>query len=251
MDRGIAAGGDRAARPAFAARDRCHDRAGLSGAGARAIARHPSGDIPSAATGRDFHRTYRLSRHADAFDRSRAEGMDGAWGKRRARRHPEAGDGHQPRRQQRRDESCRAGSARAARAARRHHGMVALRRAARDCFRRKNCATAFMAARSRRRSCWRAIRNTCAGCDRRLSPRSIAMEKDYRWLSTHRPAPFAWQAQDLHASGAAGDATLASADKGEQPARSWRAAFCELLADVDKFDLADADERPEGLTAFR
>ena len=33
-------------------------------------------------------------------------------------------------------------------------------------------------------------------------PASIAMEKDYRWLSAHRPAPFAWQAQDIHRSGA-------------------------------------------------
>src|SRR6195256_1298694 len=46
-------------------------------------------------------------------------------------------------------------------------------------------------------------------------PNSIAMEKQYRWLSAHRPVPFAWQAQDLHSSGAAGDATLASAEKGE------------------------------------
>src|SRR2546429_5004585 len=44
----------------------------------------------------------------------------------------------------------------------------------------------------------------------------IAIEKQHRWLSTQRPAPFAWQAQDLHASGAAGDATKATADKGEQ-----------------------------------
>ena len=56
-------------------------------------------------------------------------------------------------------------------------------------------------------------------------PSSIAMEKDHRWLSAHRPAPFAWQAQDLHGSGAVGDATQASAEKGEScsitaPARS-------------------------------
>src|SRR6195952_4853446 len=64
----------------------------------------------------------------------------------------------------------------------------------------------------------------------------IAMEKDYRWLSTQRPAPFAWQAQDLHTSGAVGDATLASADKGEQLLEHGARAFCELLADVDRFD---------------
>jgi creatinine amidohydrolase len=67
-------------------------------------------------------------------------------------------------------------------------------------------------------------------------PASIAMEKDYRWLSAHRPAPFAWAAQDLHPSGAAGDATLASAEKGRRLLDHGAAAFCELLADVDKFD---------------
>ena len=67
-------------------------------------------------------------------------------------------------------------------------------------------------------------------------PTSIAMEKDCRWLSAHRPAPFAWQAQDLHASGAAGDATMASAEKGERLLDHGARAFCELLADVDKFD---------------
>jgi creatinine amidohydrolase len=67
-------------------------------------------------------------------------------------------------------------------------------------------------------------------------PTSIAMEKDYRWLSAHRPAPFAWQAQDLHSSGAAGDATMASAEKGERLLDHGARAFCELLTDVDKFD---------------
>jgi len=67
-------------------------------------------------------------------------------------------------------------------------------------------------------------------------PRSIAMEQDYRWLAAHRPAPFAWQAQDLHASGAAGDATRASAELGQRLLDHGARAFCELLADVDKFD---------------
>jgi creatinine amidohydrolase len=65
---------------------------------------------------------------------------------------------------------------------------------------------------------------------------SIAMEKEYRWLSTQRPAPFAWQAQDLHKSGAVGDASMASAEKGERLLDHGARAFCELLADVDKFD---------------
>ncbi|MDP1881868.1 MAG: creatininase family protein [Bradyrhizobium sp.] len=76
-------------------------------------------------------------------------------------------------------------------------------------------------------------------------PRSIAMEKQYRWLSAHRPVPFAWQAQDLHPSGAAGDATLASAEKGERLLDHGAHAFCELLADVDSFDPATLSNTPQ------
>lgn len=64
----------------------------------------------------------------------------------------------------------------------------------------------------------------------------IAMAKNYRWLSTQRPSPFAWQAQDLHPSGAVGDATQASAEKGERLIDQGARALCELLAEVDKFD---------------
>jgi len=77
-------------------------------------------------------------------------------------------------------------------------------------------------------------------------PNSIAMEKDYRRLGAHRPAPFAWQAQDLHASGAAGDATQASAEKGQRLLDQGAQAFCELLADVDKFDPGTFSNGPTG-----
>jgi creatinine amidohydrolase len=75
---------------------------------------------------------------------------------------------------------------------------------------------------------------------------SIAMEKDYRWLSAHRPAPFAWQAQDLHSSGAVGDATTATAEKGQLLLDHGARAFCELLADVDKFDPETFSDGPKG-----
>jgi creatinine amidohydrolase len=74
---------------------------------------------------------------------------------------------------------------------------------------------------------------------------AIAMAKKYRWLSTQRPAPFAWQAQDLHPSGAAGDATQASAEKGERLIDQGARAFCELLADVDQFDLLTLSNIPK------
>jgi creatinine amidohydrolase len=76
-------------------------------------------------------------------------------------------------------------------------------------------------------------------------PASVAMEKDYRWLSAHRPAPFAWQAQDLHPSGAAGDATLASAEEGQRLLDHGARAFCELLADVDNFDVMKLSRGPD------
>jgi creatinine amidohydrolase len=89
-------------------------------------------------------------------------------------------------------------------------------------------------------------RHVRAGKIADFHPASVAMEKDYRWLSAHRPAPFAWQAQDLHSSGAAGDATLASAEKGEALLDHGARAFCELLADINRFDpdtLSDSPKR--------
>jgi creatinine amidohydrolase len=74
--------------------------------------------------------------------------------------------------------------------------------------------------------------------------RGIAMEKQYRWLSTQRPAPFAWQAQDLHPGGAVGNATLASGEKGEALLEHGARGFIELLEDVDKFDVSDLARGP-------
>ncbi len=74
--------------------------------------------------------------------------------------------------------------------------------------------------------------------------RSIGIEKQYRWLSTQRPAPFAWQAQDLHPSGAVGNPTLASAEKGEALLEHGARRFIELLEDVDKFDVRDFARKP-------
>jgi creatinine amidohydrolase len=71
-----------------------------------------------------------------------------------------------------------------------------------------------------------------------FEPRTVAMERDHRWLNAQRPAPFAWQAQDLHPSGAIGDASAASAEKGRQMLDHGARSFCELLADVDRFDPA-------------
>jgi creatinine amidohydrolase len=76
-------------------------------------------------------------------------------------------------------------------------------------------------------------------------PSTIAMEKDYRWLSAGRPAPFAWQAEDLHPSGAIGDATQATAEKGGQLLKHGAKAFCELLDDMHRFDATVFDREPD------
>src|SRR6201999_1977546 len=56
---------------------------------------------------------------------------------------------------------------------------------------------------------------------------AVVMEKEFRWLSTQRPAPFAWQAQDLNPAGAVGDAREASAEKGERLLDHGARAFYE------------------------
>ncbi|HVX91962.1 MAG TPA: creatininase family protein [Xanthobacteraceae bacterium] len=75
-------------------------------------------------------------------------------------------------------------------------------------------------------------------------PSSIAMERDFKWLHTYRPAGFGWMTQDLHPSGAVGDATLASAQVGEAALAHGARAFAELLAEVDRFDLSRLREGP-------
>ena len=74
---------------------------------------------------------------------------------------------------------------------------------------------------------------------------AIAMEQEYRWLSASRPAPFAWQAEDLNRSGAIGNATQASAEKGEALLAHGAKAFCELLEDVARFDMEALSHGPK------
>src|SRR5271167_1895126 len=70
------------------------------------------------------------------------------------------------------------------------------------------------------------------------TPATIAMAKEFKWLGAYRPAGFAWMTQDLNATGAIGDATQASAEKGEAALKRGAEAFVELMREVDRFDLA-------------
>ncbi len=69
-------------------------------------------------------------------------------------------------------------------------------------------------------------------------PASLDFERDFAWLRADRPAGFGWMAQDLSPAGAMGDASKATAEKGEATADYWTTAFIELLRDVEAFDLA-------------
>ena len=78
---------------------------------------------------------------------------------------------------------------------------------------------------------------------RNAVPASIAIEQRFEKLRTGRPTGFGWMAQDLHASGVAGDATKASVEAGEACAAHGAAAFVALLRDVAAFDLAGIVDR--------
>jgi creatinine amidohydrolase len=78
-------------------------------------------------------------------------------------------------------------------------------------------------------------------------PATVEMAQEFKWLGAYRPAGFAWLTQDLHQSGAVGDATLASAAKGEAALADGAKAFVELLEEVGRFDLNRLREGPLSL----
>lgn len=76
------------------------------------------------------------------------------------------------------------------------------------------------------------------------APATIAMAREFKWLGAFRPAGFAWMTQDLNPSGAVGDASLATAAKGEAALDHGARAFVELLREIDRFDLSRLREGP-------
>jgi creatinine amidohydrolase len=82
------------------------------------------------------------------------------------------------------------------------------------------------------------------------TPATIAMAREFKWLGAYRPAGFAWMTQDLNATGAVGDATQASAAKGEAALAHGAQAFVELLGEMERFDLARLREGPLSDSAY-
>jgi len=78
----------------------------------------------------------------------------------------------------------------------------------------------------------------------KAAPETVAMAREFKWLGAYRPAGFAWMTQDLHPSGAVGDATPATPAKGEAALARGAQAFVELLREIDRFDLARLRQGP-------
>lgn len=73
---------------------------------------------------------------------------------------------------------------------------------------------------------------------------TYAMERDYAQLRAATPAGFGWMAQDLHASGAIGNAAAGEAKAGEAAIDHGARAFIELLQDVARFPLDQLRDGP-------
>lgn len=70
---------------------------------------------------------------------------------------------------------------------------------------------------------------------RQFVSNGVALEQRYRYLSVGRPAGLGWMSQDLNATGAIGDATKATAEKGESAAAHGARAFVSLLDELRDF----------------
>lgn len=70
-----------------------------------------------------------------------------------------------------------------------------------------------------------------------FTPVMVGMEADYAYLRPTGQHAFGWMAQDVHPSGAAGDATQGTAEKGRATAALQARGFVDLLREVARFPL--------------
>lgn len=71
-----------------------------------------------------------------------------------------------------------------------------------------------------------------------FEPSSVDMARRYRRLGPTGATPFGWMTQDLHESGAVGNAALADSEKGREIIAEAAQAFADLLAETGRFDLS-------------
>ena len=70
-----------------------------------------------------------------------------------------------------------------------------------------------------------------------FAPATIEISQEFELLRPTGFTSFGWIAQDLHAAGAAGDASRATAEKGRLTAEHQAEAFIKLLRDMTRFSL--------------
>ena len=68
--------------------------------------------------------------------------------------------------------------------------------------------------------------------------------RESRYLAAYGKHAFGWKMQDLNPQGATGDAASATAEKGEKLLAHAVSGLVELLADIDRFDLAELENAP-------
>ena len=144
-----------------------------------------------------------------------------------------------------------------------------------DAVVRESCGSAIACSRSTRPGIGWAIRRICSPLQERahgihggeaetslmlaFKPKTVRMrecagfvsaaigiEQEFRQLRVTQPIGFGWMASDLHPLGTAGDASKATAEKGEACAENGAEAFLDLLRDVLTFDLERLRPGPLG-----
>ncbi|MBP1848978.1 creatininase family protein [Rhizobium halophytocola] len=80
-----------------------------------------------------------------------------------------------------------------------------------------------------------------------FSSRQADFIRDFTHLRAYGPHAFGWKMRDLNDHGVAGDASAATAEKGEQLLAHAVAGISDLLEDVDRFDLSLFDRTRSGL----
>jgi creatinine amidohydrolase len=78
-----------------------------------------------------------------------------------------------------------------------------------------------------------------------FAPLSIALEQDYRYLTPEGRIGFGWQAQDLHPSGACGNALDADAERGARSVAHAAEGLVALLEEVHRYPLANIKRRSD------
>ncbi len=72
---------------------------------------------------------------------------------------------------------------------------------------------------------------------RNFEPSTVEIAESFDILRPTGTTSFAWIAQDIHSDGTAGDASIATADKGRITAEHQAALFIKLLQDMKRFGL--------------